>query len=404
MKGFKLTDLLGEQPPATATSGGEWDIQHIPLEQIIPAKNNNYRICDIEPLADSIHADGLEAPLVVRVMPDGGQYELISGERRYTAIKLLRDRGLAGYDTAPCKVKDNVSDLAAEIELIRANSTARVLTDQEKVTQAARLSELLGELKSGGIKVPGRKRDIIAGIMGVSSAQVGRMESVEKNLAPEAKAEFQQGNMNFSTAYETSLLPQEQQKKVVEDIQQGEKVDIKTVKQRRRPAATLPENVPTEEKQILDACCGGRMFWFDKENPLVLFCDKRELNETLCDGRKLEIMPDMLVDFTNMPFENEAFWHVVFDPPHLLDAGETSWLVKRYGKLPKNWERMIQDGFNECWRVLKTNGTLIFKWSEDSVTVGDVIKAIGKEPLYGQRSRRGNNTHWLCFVKTPQGG
>ena len=28
-------------------------------------------------------------------------------------------------------------------------------------------------------------------------------------------------------------------------------------------------------KLILDACCGSRMFWFDKHNPLALFVDKR---------------------------------------------------------------------------------------------------------------------------------
>lgn len=155
-------------------------------------------------------------------------------------------------------------------------------------------------------------------------------------------------------------------------------------------------------KPILDACCGGRMFWFNKDNPSVLFCDNRNLSETLCDGRRIEVLPDMVCDFTALPFDDESFWHVVFDPPHLLDAGENSWLVKRYGKLPKDWRPMIRDGFNECWRVLKENGTLIFKWSEDSVTVGEVINAIGREPLYGQRSRRGSKTHWLCFFKEAQ--
>ncbi len=28
-------------------------------------------------------------------------------------------------------------------------------------------------------------------------------------------------------------------------------------------------------KPILDACCGSRMFWFDKNNPNVEFCDNR---------------------------------------------------------------------------------------------------------------------------------
>lgn len=54
-------------------------------------------------------------------------------------------------------------------------------------------------------------------------------------------------------------------------------------------------------KKILDACCGSRMFWFDKKNPNVLFCDVRSEQHRLCDGRILEIKPDMEVDFREMP-------------------------------------------------------------------------------------------------------
>jgi hypothetical protein len=33
----------------------------------------------------------------------------------------------------------------------------------------------------------------------------------------------------------------------------------------------------TVSKPILDACCGSKMFWFDKQNPNVEFCDIREV-------------------------------------------------------------------------------------------------------------------------------
>ncbi len=45
------------------------------------------------------------------------------------------------------------------------------------------------------------------------------------------------------------------------------------------------------QKPILDVCCGSRMFYFDKNNPNVCFMDSREVKDTLCDGRKLEIKP-----------------------------------------------------------------------------------------------------------------
>ena len=46
-------------------------------------------------------------------------------------------------------------------------------------------------------------------------------------------------------------------------------------------------------KSILDACCGSRMFWFDKSNKNVLFADIRQEEHTLCDGRPLKIQPDI---------------------------------------------------------------------------------------------------------------
>ena len=71
-------------------------------------------------------------------------------------------------------------------------------------------------------------------------------------------------------------------------------------------------------KPILDACCGGKMFYFDKNDPRVLFQDIREVKTTLCDGRKFEVKPDVQADFTSMPYPDNHFRMVVFDPPHLL--------------------------------------------------------------------------------------
>ena len=72
------------------------------------------------------------------------------------------------------------------------------------------------------------------------------------------------------------------------------------------------------DKQILDVCCGSRMFWFDKSNPHTVFMDNRVLHDTLCDGRKLDIEPDIVGDFRKIPFDNNTFHIVVFDSPHLL--------------------------------------------------------------------------------------
>lgn len=75
--------------------------------------------------------------------------------------------------------------------------------------------------------------------------------------------------------------------------------------------------------KILDACCGSKMFWFDREHKETVYMDNRTENTTLCDGRKLIVKPDIVADFREMPFKDETFYLVVFDPPHLVSAGNT---------------------------------------------------------------------------------
>lgn len=149
-------------------------------------------------------------------------------------------------------------------------------------------------------------------------------------------------------------------------------------------------------KPILDASCGSKMFWFDKEHPDALYIDNRQLETKLSDGRTLNVNPDVIADFRDMPFEDESFYLVVFDPPHLKQVGENSWLAKKYGKLDELWPYDIRQGFHECMRVLKRNGTLIFKWNEDQIGLQEILNVIDYEPLFGNRRAK---THWLVFMK-----
>jgi len=152
-------------------------------------------------------------------------------------------------------------------------------------------------------------------------------------------------------------------------------------------------------KRILDCCCGSKMFWFDKTNPEVLFADIRKEDHVLCDGRKLIINPDIQMDFRKMPFDNNSFKIVVFDPPHLVSLGENSWMAKKYGILNKTWEEDIRQGFSECFRVLEDYGILIFKWNETQIPVKEILKLTEYKPLIGHLSGKRSNTHWIVFLK-----
>jgi SAM-dependent methyltransferase len=153
------------------------------------------------------------------------------------------------------------------------------------------------------------------------------------------------------------------------------------------------------DKQILDPCCGSRMFWFDKKDARCLFGDKRKESHILCDGRSLEISPDVELDFTALPFCDEKFSLVVFDPPHLKSAGPRSWQAAKYGKLGENWQDTIKAGFAECFRVLRPSGVLIFKWNETQIPTREVLALTSEKPLFGHISGKRAATHWITFMK-----
>ncbi|MEQ6971121.1 class I SAM-dependent methyltransferase [Pectobacterium polaris] len=152
--------------------------------------------------------------------------------------------------------------------------------------------------------------------------------------------------------------------------------------------------------QILDMCCGSRMFWHDKSDPRAVFIDNRAEQHTLCDGRKLVISPDIIADFRQLPFADDAFSVVVFDPPHLKRAGPEGWMRKKYGALNSlTWRDDLRAGFSEAFRVLRPNGVLIFKWNETQIPTRQILALTDERPIITQRTGKGDKTHWIIFVK-----
>ena len=163
----------------------------------------------------------------------------------------------------------------------------------------------------------------------------------------------------------------------------------------------------TTGKKILDPCCGSRMMWFNRQNPNVVFGDRRAETINLTDRshgnksgtRTLRIEPDTLIDFRALPYPDNSFRLVAFDPPHLLRAGPKSWLAAKYGKLGENWRDDLHQGFAECFRVLDSDGVLVFKWNETQVKVKEVLALTEVQPLFGHPSGRKGLTHWYVFMK-----
>ena len=156
-------------------------------------------------------------------------------------------------------------------------------------------------------------------------------------------------------------------------------------------------------KKILDVCCGGRMFWFQKDQPETLFVDIRQ-PETFTTGlgihkRTRHIRPDKVMDFRSLDLPDNQFSLVVFDPPHMLKVGDNSFTARTYGKLSDNWRDDLAKGFAECFRVLKPDGVLIFKWCEYDIPLSEILKLTPHKPLFGHKSGKQQKTHWITFMK-----
>ena len=160
------------------------------------------------------------------------------------------------------------------------------------------------------------------------------------------------------------------------------------------------------DKLILDACCGGRMFWYDKENKSALFMDKRKVEKGAFKNNwnpNWCVNPDVIADFRNMPFKDNSFKIVVFDPPHLYNGSMKSVINKKYGLLNKEtWKEDIVNGFKECYRVLDDYGTLIFKWNDANIKHSEVIKLFPVSPLFGDFSGKTGKTIWCTYIKIPK--
>jgi len=143
------------------------------------------------------------------------------------------------------------------------------------------------------------------------------------------------------------------------------------------------------------------MMWFDKTHKNVVFGDVAVKPEGCIEQQRyFKVIPDVLLDFRNLPFIDNSFDLVAFDPPHIIDCKETSIMWNKYGSLdPGTFRFDLLCGFNECWRVLRDSGTLVFKWAESRLSTKDVLDIFPVEPMFGHTTGRSGTTKWFCFMK-----
>lgn len=144
------------------------------------------------------------------------------------------------------------------------------------------------------------------------------------------------------------------------------------------------------------------MMWFNRDDERAIFMDIRDETYETSKG-PVVVNPDVVADFTKIPFPNSTFALVVFDPPHhtahRLGSTDKGDLARKYGRLIAGWEEMLQEGFKECFRVLKQNGILVFKWCSAEIPLSRVLELTDQTPLFGHRTGKQMGTHWVTFIK-----
>lgn len=164
------------------------------------------------------------------------------------------------------------------------------------------------------------------------------------------------------------------------------------------------------DKNILDATCGGRSIWHpsNKEREDTLYIDKREEESgfTGQEGRTYGVQPDEIQDFRDLPYEDNSFNLIVFDPPHIVKNNGmeklTGYVTKSYGALhAETWQNDLRKGFEELWRVLKPGGTLVFKFANNDIDFKEVLDLAPVNPLFGTTTKKNSKVEnrWFVFYK-----
>lgn len=225
---FSFMDIMNAQSKESATETvSKYTEIYLSPNEVEDTESNFYSQDNIQELADSFLTVGQQQPTVLGRID--GKYKIISGHRRNAANKLLIEQGHEEYKSVRFLYRD-MSAATLELSLIVGNAFNRELTAYEKTEQAARLkSALLRAKQEDGLEIQGKLRDVIAELLGESSTNIGRMESINNNLTDEAKEQFKAGNLGITAAYETSKLPEEEQNAIAEQAAAGESVRAKEI-------------------------------------------------------------------------------------------------------------------------------------------------------------------------------
>jgi len=220
-------------------------LQHFPLDMMQPGKYQpriDMSEDSLEELADSIRAQGIVQPIVVRPI-NGGRYEIIAGERRWRASQL------AGLESIPALVRD-VSDRSAIAMALIENIQRENLNPMEEANALHRLREEFSMTHQEAAEAVGRSRAAVSNLLRL------------RNLNDDVKRLVENGDIEMGHARALLALENEAQSNVADDVvEKGLSVReteqlvrrlLKPTTEKRHPSEALLEEIDKIEELISD--------------------------------------------------------------------------------------------------------------------------------------------------------
>ena len=158
--GRNLSSMLSQATLKQVQSKARDELHHLPLDLIRPGRYQPRSVFDEEKLAelaDSIRAQGVVQPVVVRPVGDD-EYELIAGERRWRAAQM------AGIDDIPAVVRDVPDEVSVAMALIE-NIQREDLNPLEEATALRRLIDDFQMTHQEAADAVGRSRAAVSNLL-----------------------------------------------------------------------------------------------------------------------------------------------------------------------------------------------------------------------------------------------
>lgn len=246
---FDIKDFLNPESKKEMTD--DFVLKKIPAEKLHPSDKNFYEMdpVEIEALKETIELVGVQENLVVKKISAGenaGDYEIIAGHKRHRAVTELLAEGKEVSPLLPCKVESDADGVKNELILIFTNSTQRERSDYCKMQEIQRVRELLEEYAKYN-NMPGRKRDVIAGILNTSKSTIGRLDNIRRNIIPDFLEEYKAGKISTTAANEIAGATPEEQHKLLEKYKETGSIKAKEAAQIKEPEQQLPGQVNIED-------------------------------------------------------------------------------------------------------------------------------------------------------------